>query len=108
VFPGPLAEFHEEDWPPVEGECLGHYACRANGYSEDCAPRPGEFCGQLCYESLARDFPGRPGLLARAKAADAYTRYRLARLNWLGEDHPAWFTEWLDGVGAEHEIRWPG
>jgi hypothetical protein len=59
TFPGPLAEFAAEDWPPVEGECLGHYACRGEGYEAACAPRPGEFCGQACYESLARDFPDR-------------------------------------------------
>lgn len=100
-FPGPLAEFREADWPPVEGECLEHYACNyGTGYTKPCAPRPGEFCGQLCYESLADE----PELLARAKAADAYARWKRARLGWLGEDHPRWLEEFLDS--REHEIRY--
>jgi len=105
-FPAPLREFAESEWPPVDGECLEHYACRGEGYEADCCPRPGEYCGQLCYESLALDYPGRPELLARAKAADAYERFHQARLNWLGEDHPAWFEEFLNGSGARHEIQY--
>jgi len=105
-FPAPLREFREEDWPPVPDECLEHYACRGEGYEAECVPRAGEYCGQLCYEALARDYPGEPELLARFKAADAYTRYRMARLSWLGEDHPEHFAEWLAGLGPEHEIRY--
>jgi hypothetical protein len=106
VFLGPLAEFCEEDWPPVEGECLTHYACHGAGYGADCVPRPGEFCGQLCYEHLARDYPDRPGLLADAKRADAYQRWHRARLNWLGEDHPLWFKEFLNS--DYRQIRYGG
>jgi hypothetical protein len=104
LFPAPLQEFVESEWPPVEGECLQYYACRGEGYERDCVPRPGEFCGQLCYESIERDYPGRPDLLERAKAADAYVRWRLARASWLGEDHPGWLVEVL-GAGAAHRIR---
>jgi hypothetical protein len=100
-FPGPLAEFHEEDWPQVPGECLHHYACHGEGYGRPCVPRDGEFCGQLCYELLA----DRPELLARAKSGDAYERYHRARLAWLGKDHPGWFDEFLNGSGRRHEIR---
>jgi hypothetical protein len=105
-FPAPLQQFIESEWPPIPGECLGRYACNhGSGYTEDCAPRPGEFCGQLHYEMLARDFPGRPDLLARAKRADAFTRWKLARCNWLGEDHPGWLEEFFASPG-EHEIRY--
>jgi hypothetical protein len=107
LFPGPLAGFREEDWPPVPGECLGHYSCNhGTGYTASCSPRPGEFCGQLHYEMVARDYPDRPELLARAKAADAYERYRQARLSWLGEDHPDYVEELLGGWGEEHAIRY--
>lgn len=111
LFPAPLREFREADWPPVEGECLRHYGCRGNGYSDaegrnvPCVPRPGEPCGQLCYERLALECADRPEVLAAAKAADAYTRYHEARLNWLGEDHPGWIDEWLDN-DRHAEIRY--
>jgi hypothetical protein len=104
-FPGPLQEFHEADWPPVEGECLEYYACHGAGYGGLCVPRPGEFCGQLHYESLARDFPDRPELLTAAKSADACQRFNQARLSWLGEDHPQHFTEMIDGWGRYAQIR---
>jgi hypothetical protein len=55
---------------------------------------------------LARDFPAEPDRLARAKAADAYVRWRLARASWLGEDHPGWLTEML-GAGEAHKVRYP-
>jgi hypothetical protein len=96
-FPAPLRAFRESEWPPADGECLGHYACRADGYAADCAPRPGESCGQACYESLAREYPERPEVLAAARSADAFTRFHQARLNWLGEDSPEWITEFFDG-----------
>lgn len=104
-FPAPLQDFREEDWPPVDGECLEHYGCHGAGYAAGCVPRPGEFCGQLHYESLARDYPARPELLAAAKAADACQRFYQARLNWLGEDHPDHFTEMLAGWDAYAQIR---
>lgn len=68
-------------------------------------PRPGEFCGQACYELLARECPDRPEVLAAAKRADAFTRYHQARLNWLGEDHPGWLGEFFDG-DCHDEIRY--
>lgn len=105
-FPAPLQEFREAEWPAVPGECLGHYACHGQGYGADCVPRDGEFCGQLHYEMLARDYPGRPGMLARAKLADACERFHRARLNWLGEDHPLWMEEFLDASGVRHRIRY--
>jgi hypothetical protein len=104
LFPVPLREFAESEWPPVEGECLGHYACRGQGYEVDCVPRDGEYCGQLHYEMLARDYPGRPEMLARARAGDAYERFHQARLNWLGDGHPLWFEEFLNGCGVRHRI----
>jgi hypothetical protein len=100
VFPGPLREFVESEWPPVEGECLGRFACRGEGYGTDCVPRPGEFCGQAHYELLARECPGEPWRLAAARRADARERWRSARLSWLGEDHPRYvdeFVAWLAG-----------
>jgi hypothetical protein len=114
VFPAPLREFREEDWPPVEGECLGHYTCRGRGYEEDCTPREGESCGQRCYESLARDYADRPGLLPARKRQDAYTRFRNARLGWLGKDHPLYVEEFIDGLQADERMSregwgtWPG
>ena len=104
-FPAPLRCFREEDWPPVEGECLGHYACRGEGYGADCVPRAGEFCGQVCYGVLARDYLDRPEVLAAAKRADAFTRYHQARLSWLGEDHPGYADEFIDG-DRHGEIRY--
>jgi hypothetical protein len=106
VFPGPLAEFREQDWPPVEGECLRHYACRGQGYEAECVPRPGEYCGQLCYEHLAAEYPDRPEMAERARRADAYTRWRRARLSWLGESHPEYLREWVAGLDDGHAIRY--
>ena len=105
LFPAPLREFREEDWPPVEGECLGRYACRGRGYEEDCTPRPGESCGQRCYEMLARDYPDRPAMLASRKRADAHTRFHRARLSWLGKDHPLYVEEFIDGLQADERMR---
>jgi hypothetical protein len=101
VFPGPLAEFHEEDWPEVPGECLEHYACRGEGYEAGCVPRPGQSCGQRCYEMLAADYPHRPELLAARKRQDAYMRFRKARLSWLGKDHPLYVEEFIEGLQAD-------
>lgn len=93
LFPAPLREFAESEWPPVAGECLGRFGCNyGTGYTAPCSPRPGEFCGQLHYELLARECPWR---LAEARQADALHRWRTARLSWLGEDHPRYVDEWL-------------
>ncbi len=105
-FPAPLREFVESEWPQIEGECLGHYACHGEGYGADCCPRPGEYCGQLHYEALARDYPDRPEMLERAKLGDSYERFHRARLNWLGEDHPLWMEEFLDGSGVRYRLRY--
>jgi hypothetical protein len=105
-FPAPLRQFHEGDWPPVEGECLGVYTCRANGYGEPCAPRPGELCGQRCYGQLAADYPDRPEVLAANKTADAYQRFHQARLSWLGKDSDAYVDEFLEGFRAGDQIRY--
>jgi hypothetical protein len=106
MFPVPLQEFCEQEWPPVEGECLGHYACRGEGYWGECVPRLGEFCGQRSYEMITRDHPGDTAMLARWKRADAYTRFGQARLNWLGKDHPDYLAEFLDSCGTAHQIRY--
>lgn len=103
--PGPLRQFREADWPPVPGECLGHYGCRSDGYAGACAPRPGEQCGGACYARLASEHPGRPDILAAARTADAFTRYHQARLSWLGEDHPDYVDELFDG-DRHDEIRY--
>jgi hypothetical protein len=106
LFPAPLRQFREADWPPVEGECLEHYSgCHADGYEAACVPPPGQSCGQACYEMLARDYPGQPEVLAAAKRADAFTRYHQARLSWLGEDHPDYLEEFFDG-DRHGEIRY--
>jgi hypothetical protein len=102
-FPAPLRCFREEDWPPVPGEHLGHYWCCAP--APDPAPEPGEACGDRCYALLAREYPGRPEVLAAARRADAFTRYHQARLSWLGEDHPGWIEEFFDG-DRHGEIRY--
>jgi len=104
LFPAPLREFVESEWPPVEGECLTHYGCHGEGYGTDCVPRPGEYCGQLCYEHLAAEYPGEPEILARARSADAYTRFHQARLAWVEGDEEAWMTEFLSS--RHHEIRY--
>jgi hypothetical protein len=44
-------------------------------------------------------------VLAAARRADAFSRYHRARLNWLGEDHPRWLEEFLDG-DRHDEIRY--
>ena len=106
LFPDGLREFREAEWPLADGECLGHYACRALGYELACVPRPGEFCGQRCYEMLARDYPDRPEVLAAAKRGDAYERFHQARLEWLGEDHPGWLDEFINGFQAGDGIRY--
>ena len=104
-FPSPLAAFVESEWPPVPGECLQHYGCDfGSGYTAPCTPRPGEFCGQLHYESLIRDHPDRPDVLARAKRADAFRRWKQARLGWLGQGSRGWAQELLMGAPGEHEI----
>lgn len=104
-FPPRLREFREEDWPPVPGECLGHYSgCGELGCRE--------FCGQACYEHLARDYPDRPEMLANARRADAFTRYHQTRLAFLGEDHPDWLTEYFENDLHEDiryaHVRGPG
>lgn len=96
LVPAPLRQFREGDWPPVEGECLGRFACRGLGYGTDCVPAPGERCGALFYASLPA------GRLAAELREDAVYRWRQARMSWLGEDHPAWMDEflaWLAGSG---------
>lgn len=75
VFPAPLREFREAEWPPVPGECLGIYACRGEGYGVPCVPRPGEACGDACYAMLAD-----PWQVAQARRRDALVRYRAARV----------------------------
>jgi hypothetical protein len=103
-FPAPLREFREEDWPPLPGECLDLFSCLGSGYDAPCVPRPGESCGQLYREELARD--GRPEVLAAARTADALNRFRRARLCWLGEDHPDYVTELVEGWQAEESARY--
>jgi len=105
-FPAPLREFREEDWPPVEGECLGHYSCRGLGYEVACVPRAGEACGQRCYEQLAADYKDRPEVLAAAKASDAYERFHQARMSWLGEDSDGYLDEFIAGFKAYDRIRY--
>jgi len=100
-FPGPLREFVEQEWPPVPGECLGIFSCHGEGYDNDCVPRPGEQCGDRYYAMLARDCPDRPDVIAAAKRADAYIRWKEARLNWLGKDHPDWLEEFIVSNQAE-------
>lgn len=104
LFPAPLREFVESEWPPVEGECLGHYSCRGVGYWGACVPREGEPCGTRCYESLAADYPDQPEILVRAKASDAYKRFHQARLSWVKDDDCAWMDEFC--TSRFHEIRY--
>jgi hypothetical protein len=107
AFPAPLREFRESEWPPVEGECLEHYSCRANGYESDCAPQPGVPCGQAHYEYLEQqEAPGRPDVLAAARRADAFTRFSAARLAWLGEEGDGYIDELIAGWNGDSEIRY--
>ncbi len=105
LWPPHLREFREQDWPPQEGECLGHYTCHQLGYGVPCISLDGP-CGWKNYEMLARDYPDQPDMLARAKRADAWTRFHQARLAFLGEDHPRWLTEWIEGFGTYEQIRY--
>ena len=100
TFPGPLREFVESEWPPVEGECLADYACRYLGYGVACAPPP-EGCGAALRASLA----DRPDLLAYYAHLDAYRRWTTARLSWLGRGHPLWFDTWLEGQAESAALR---
>lgn len=104
LFPPELVEFREEDWPPVEGECLGHYACRGLGYDVACVSVDGP-CGWRCYAAIEREHPSDPDVLARTKRADAWTRFHEARLAHLGEDHPRYFDEFIGGFSGYEEIR---
>lgn len=90
VFPAPLREFREEDWPPIPGECLGCYGCLgwAWGYEGECRPPLGEACGDRCYAAF-------PDQAADRRRRDALHRWRTARMGWLGEDHPAWIDEFV-------------
>jgi hypothetical protein len=106
AWPLHLREFREADWPPTEGECLGHYGCRGLGYEVACVPRIGEACGQRSYEMLARDYPDRPEVEAAARSADAYERFHQARLAWLGKDHPRYLDEFIDGHNPYSKIRY--
>jgi hypothetical protein len=108
VFPAPLREFRERDWPPVEGECLEHYACRAEGYEAACVPLSGVPCGQACYDHLALTYPHRPEVLAARKRTDAFKRFCQARLNWLGEDHPLYVEEFIVGLQMEETMSREG
>lgn len=100
-FPGPLREFIEDEWPPVPGECLGIFSCHGNGYRSECVPRPGEECGGAYRAGLARDYAHRPEVLAAALRADACIRWKAARLNWLGKDHPGWLEEFIEDSQAQ-------
>lgn len=84
-FPSPLAEFVAAEWPPVEGECLEHYTCRERGYDEACVSLDGP-CGWRFYAAY-------PGHAEAQQERDARTRWRRARLSWLGEDHPDYEAE---------------
>lgn len=93
ALPGPLLEFREADWPPVPGECLEVYTCRADGYEARCAPGP-EGCGAAFLASLDD-----PRQVAEWRRRHAQRRWRQARMSWLGEGHPGWLDEWLDYLG---------
>ncbi len=86
-----MREFGEAEWGPVEGECLGRFACRAvrGEWGGECVPPPGEACGDHFYAACP------PGRVAAERRADAVYRWRMARMSYLGEDHPAWLAEWL-------------
>jgi hypothetical protein len=105
LFPAPLAEFEEAEWPPVEGECLKVYACRRGGYDGPCVPDGA--CGSRFYGALERDYP--PGeaavIAARYRRADAWERFRQARMSWLGEDHPEYVGEMIEGWREQDRIR---
>jgi hypothetical protein len=108
LYPAPLREFHEEDWPPVAGECLGGYACRAWGYIEDCRPREHEVCGERSYQHLRDTYPPDRAevMVAAWRRADAAYRFHRARLSWLGDDHPGSLDEFLEAHHHEHELRY--
>jgi hypothetical protein len=101
-FPPELCEFREEEWPPAPGECLGIYACRDAGYALDCVSLEGE-CGWRTYARLAVEDPE---AIPRWKRADAFERFKAARLAWLGEDHPLYLDEFLDGFHKFEGIRY--
>ena len=108
LFPAPLEHFREEDWPPVVGECLEIYACRAAGYGQDCAAEDAP-CGWRTYAAFERDYPPDRAaeLTRRYREADAYQRFTQARLAWIGEDHDLYLQVYLDGCGVAAGIRHP-
>jgi hypothetical protein len=97
MFPGPLREFREAEWPPVEGECLGMYACRGLGYESACVSLDGP-CGWRFYAA-----PHAEGIAEAQRSREALTRFRQARMSWLagavGEDHPLWLDEFCRSLG---------
>jgi hypothetical protein len=106
LFPAPLREFVESEWPPVAGECLGGYACRSRGYIEDCRPREFEVCGERAYQHLRDDYPPDQAelMIAAWRRADACYRFHRARLSWIG-DGDGWLTEFQEAHRHEHELR---
>jgi hypothetical protein len=97
MFPAPLREFREADWPPADGECLGIYTCRGLGYESECVSLDGP-CGWRFYADRGDD-----DVTRRQRQTEALIRFRQARMNWLaravGEDHPLWMDEFVRSLG---------
>jgi hypothetical protein len=93
-MPIELAVFEEEDWPPVEGECLGVYTCGywTSGfpYAGQCVPPP-DGCGAF----FRGEHQGDPDVLAECRRRDAEIRWRQARYAWLHEHELVTVDEWV-------------
>ena len=88
--PGPLSAFCEADWPPpAEG------------------PDPaaeGLVCGNTEEWLTLVALEHGEGLAAAHRTSFAYSRWVAARLDYLGEDHPAHLEVWIDGMSQEHRF----
>jgi hypothetical protein len=90
-----LIRFVESEWPQVDGECLGQWACREDGYGVPYVSWSGP-CGWRHYEAYA----DRPDILARSAHDHAMVRWRQARVNWLKDRGLDWVDVWIGGCPA--------
>ncbi len=90
-WPPRLARFAEAQWPQPD---IGPDAGATGLRDPDC----GRFLARIAEEY------GDPGLVAAWRTTFAHKRWVQARLDFLGEDHPAWIDEWIDGTSASGMI----
>ena len=86
-----MLRFREQDWPPVAGETFESCRCAY------CAGRLGDGHDQ------AQDALGTYAAVWRLD--DAFTRFRQARMAFLGESHPDSKHIWLQLAREQHSRR---